>query len=278
MKQLCFPILAGLILVSFPSFGQKKPLDHSVYDSWESSQINKLSKDGSILAYSVTKQAGDAILHVRNLNTGAELVIPRGERFTITEDASHATCFIKAPYDSTRNAKIAKKKKEDMPKDTAAYICLADLSIVRLADVTSIKMGTATAPYIIAAARIPKKSDVSDLLVIDPSTGVADTIRNIASYEVSRNGLKLAMTTRKDKKDSLSVSSIILKDLGTGRVDTLSRDKKSYKGISFNHESDKMLFLATDQEEKTAGTPRYSIYLTEEKTISKATRRRNKQK
>jgi len=274
MKRLFFPILATMVLCSTGAYAQKKPLDHSVYDAWESSQIHKLSKDGSVLAYSVNKQAGDAVLYVRNLNTGAELVIPRGERFTITEDAAFATCFIKAPYDSTRNAKIAKKKKEDMPKDTAAYIRLSDLSIVKLPKVTSVKMGTATAPFIIAATDVPKKSGIHDLLVIDPVTGAADTIRNIAGYEVSRNGLKLAMTTNLDKKDSLSLSSIILKDLASGRTDTLSRDKKAYKGISFNHESDKMLFLATDQEAKEVGTPSYSIFLTEEKTVTKATRKK----
>lgn len=274
MNKLFFPILAGMMLAATGASAQKKPLDHSVYDSWETSQINKLSKDGSILAYSVTRQAGDAILYVRNLDTGAELVIPRGERFSITEDASYATCFIKAPYDSTRQAKIAKKKKEDMPKDTAAFIRLSTLEIVKLPEVTSMKMGTAAAPFIIAATDVPKKSGIHNLLVIDPATGVADTIRNIAGYEVSRNGLKLAMTTNLDKKDSLSLSSIILKDLESGRIDTLSRDKKSYKGISFNHESDKMLFIATGQEAKEVGTPSYSIFLTEEKTLTKATRKK----
>lgn len=263
-----------MIIASAGASAQKKPLDHSVYDSWESTQINKLSKDGSILAYSVTKQAGDAVLYVRNLNTGAELVIPRGERFSITEDAGVATCFIKAPYDSTRQAKIAKKKGDDMPKDTAAYIKLADMSIVKLPKVTSMKMGSATAPFIIASTDVPEKSGVHNLLVIDLKTGEADTIRNVAGYEVSRNGLKLAMTTNLDKKDSLSLSSIILKDLATGRTDTLSRDKKAYRGISFNHESDKMLFIATDQEAEYAGTPSHSIFLTEEKVLSKATRKK----
>lgn len=273
-NRLLLSMMAGMVIASAGASAQKKPLDHSVYDSWESSQINKLSRDGSILSYSVTKQAGDAVLYVRNMDTGAELAIPRGERFAITEDAAYATCFIKAPYDSTRKAKIAKKKKEDMPKDTAAYIRLSSLELVKLPEVTSMKMGTATAPFIIAATDVPKKSGIHNLLVINPATGEADTIRNVAGYEVSRNGLKLAMTTNLDKKDSLSLSSIILKDLATGRTDTLSRDKKAYKGISFNHESDKMLFIATDQEARYVGTPSYSIFLTEEKVLSKATRKK----
>ena len=274
MKRAAIFFYAAFLLPISAS-AQKKPLDHSVYDTWQSSAINKLSADGTILAYSVTPQAGDATLYVRNLDTGAELQIPRGTLFSMPEAGHWATVTIKAPYDSTRNAKIAKRKKEDMPKDTLAIVNLDSLTVRRMPiETRSLRMGAAAAPFIIASADVPKHNGVHTLTVINTATGATDTIHRVEGLELDRSGTRLALTTCIDKKDSLSVSSVILMNLATGRTDTLSRDKKAYKGLSFNHSGDKLLFLATSEDAKDVGTQSYGIWMAEEKTLSRATRKK----
>ena len=89
-------LLLPLLSVSTRLNAEKKPLDHSVYDTWQKSEINKLSKDASILVYTISEQDGDAELHIRRTSTGEELVVPRGTDFKMTEDSKVATLKIKS--------------------------------------------------------------------------------------------------------------------------------------------------------------------------------------
>ena len=101
---------------------QNKPLDHSVYDGWRSVSAVKLTPDGGMVSYEVVPQEGDGTLYVKNLKSGAELAVERGSGLKWTGDASWAVFTVKAPFDSTRQAKIDKKSREDQPKDSLALL------------------------------------------------------------------------------------------------------------------------------------------------------------
>ncbi|MCH5683837.1 hypothetical protein LWM68_05935 [Niabella sp. W65] len=47
---------------------QKKPLDHSVYDSWQSIGKTVISDNGQWIAYNITVQEGDDELVVQSVN------------------------------------------------------------------------------------------------------------------------------------------------------------------------------------------------------------------
>ncbi|MES1224426.1 MAG: hypothetical protein ABUT20_53520 [Bacteroidota bacterium] len=47
MKKTCF--LSCLFFISLHLFSQKKPLDHSVYDSWQSIGEKAISNDGKFV-------------------------------------------------------------------------------------------------------------------------------------------------------------------------------------------------------------------------------------
>ena len=261
-------------MAALPSAAQKKPLDHSVYDSWESIGFMKLTPDGEIVTYSVSPQQGDSRLYLKNLVTGAELEIDRASRLSVPLDAKLAYCIISAPYDSTRQAKIDKKKKDEMPKDTLAYVNLATFEIEKIPAVSAASAGYASAPYIFATSSAKSGSgEGKALLVVNTGTGAVDTVKNVSSFEVSRSGEELAVITGKDDKDSLSVSSVKLYDFARGDTLTLSEGCKSYSGLDFDYSGDRLVFLSTDQEQKTDGTPAHSLYLAERKTVKKATRR-----
>ena len=269
------PLIAAAMLL-FPAglSAQKKPLDHSVYDSWESVGFMKLTPDGEIVAYSVSPQQGDSRLYLKNLRTGQELDIDRASRISIPLDASIAYCTVAAPYDSTRQAKIDKKKKDEMPKDSLASVTLETFELVKVPDVSSVSAGYASAPYLFAlSSSSPDSLAGRYLLVVDTGSGAVDTVRRVSSFEVSRSGDKLAVITEQDDKDSLSVSSVLLYDYALGSVDTLSLGCKAYSGLVFSADGDRLAFLSTEQEQKTDGTPACTLYLAEQKTLKKATRR-----
>ena len=51
-----------LLLCASLAYAQKKPLDHTVYDTWESLGTRQFSNDGNWAAYSINQQEGDANL------------------------------------------------------------------------------------------------------------------------------------------------------------------------------------------------------------------------
>ncbi|MDR1382124.1 MAG: hypothetical protein LBJ47_11690, partial [Tannerella sp.] len=66
---------------------QKKPLDHSVYDAWESVSDMQISPDGQYAALIVSPQEGDSTLEVIHLKTLAVTRIERGFQPRISSDS-----------------------------------------------------------------------------------------------------------------------------------------------------------------------------------------------
>ncbi len=252
-------------------WAQKKPLDHDVYDGWQSVAAIQLSPDGRLLSYEVRPQEGDGTLYLKNLATGAELAVPRGTGLKWAQDASAGLFTVKAPFADTRQAKIDKKKPDEQPKDSVARVDLRSFAWEMVGESGQTALGYSTAPYLFAAQEV-KGNKSKNLLVVKPAAGTTDTLKNVSAFEVSRSGDRLAVITAKEEKDSLSRDAVILYDFAKGSVDTLSGGRKAYAGLSFNPAGDKLVFTATDDEEKTDGTPRHAIYLAEERVLQKAAR------
>ena len=68
----------------------KRPLTYDVVDYWKTIGATRLSDDGQWLAYSVTSQAEDGEVIVRNLRTGQEFKHPRGTGAQFTTDGKFA--------------------------------------------------------------------------------------------------------------------------------------------------------------------------------------------
>ena len=122
MKKFGFLFISALLCMTLNA--QKKPLDHSVYDAWEHIGERMISNDGNWIVYTVDPQEGDNRLVLQAADGSYTRSFPRGYNAVITEDSRYLVCRIKAPYKDTREAKIKKKKPEDMPKDS---LCIIEL-------------------------------------------------------------------------------------------------------------------------------------------------------
>ena len=232
-------VAAGFVLtLGAAAQTPKKALDHDVYDGWQRVAATVITPDGKYLSWTVNPQEGDGTLYIRNIATGRTLEIPRGNGLSISPDSDWAYCRIRPEFATTRKAKIDKKKKDDMPKDSLAVIRLSDFSVVKYKDVESFKTGHDSMPF---AAYKYKKG----VVVVNPASGSVDTLKNASSYVFSRDGKSLAVTLEKDKKDSLSFDAIVLCDLSAGRRDTLSRDLPFYGSMNFDRSSRKLVFLSS---------------------------------
>lgn len=137
MKRLFF---FTFLMAAFTANAQnKKPLDHSVYDGWKSLGERMISSDGKFVVYAVNPQEGDGELVIQNPVTKYKKVIARGYGAVITEDSRYLVFKIKPAFQDTRQARIKKKRPDDMPKDTLAIIELGMDSVLKIARVKTFK-------------------------------------------------------------------------------------------------------------------------------------------
>ena len=200
---------AALVAAALSLQAQKKPLDHSVYDSWQSTANTILSSDGSVIAYEVNPQEGDGELTIKSFGKkGREITIPRGYSARISEDSRFAVCLVKPEFQKTRRAKIAKKKADDMPKDSLAVIDLVTGQITNYPNVKGYKMGkyasrafafATTDTTFIPKAEGKKKDLGGPVAVYHFADGHLDTLRHITEYVFSKDGNQLALVRQHGK-------------------------------------------------------------------------------
>ncbi|MFT3981359.1 MAG: prolyl oligopeptidase family serine peptidase [Ferruginibacter sp.] len=132
---LVFPLLIPVLI-----FAQvKKPLTHAVYDGWKSVGERAISNDGNYILYAVNPQEGDGEMIVQNVKTGYKKSIARGYAGVITDDSKYAVFKIRPAFQDTRQAKIKKKKPDEMPKDSLAIVLLGADSVLKISRIKSFR-------------------------------------------------------------------------------------------------------------------------------------------
>lgn len=278
----------GCSLFTYAQQAAKKPLDHSVYDSWQGIGSKLISNNGQWIVYTVAVQEGDANLVIYDRKTGQTTNIPRGSNPLITEDSRFLVCHIKPFYKDTREAKIKKKKAAEMPKDSLAIITLGQPDILKFPAVKSFKApekGSGLMAYLVEkpAADTAKgkgnkaPKDYADidradddkagdkaaengtLIIRQLLSGQQDTVKNVKEYAFSKPGNQLLIETGTDKKDSLSRNSVLLWHTATRKADTLSRNAADYKQFAFDEKGEQAAWVATADGEKVL-QPLYKLY------------------
>lgn len=186
MKKLLFvALLSPLFLLA-----QKKPIDHSVYDSWESLGERVLSNNGKWVAYTINLQEGDGRMVLQSSDGKSTLEVPRGYTARFSEDNNYLVFKIRPKFQDTREARIKKRRPDDMPKDSIGWISLQDLKITKVARVKTYKMPEKSGNWLayhlekaLPAAPVRTTPDSATqvrqmLQMADSLLKVADSIRN----------------------------------------------------------------------------------------------------
>ena len=108
MRKL-FVLLLAAIAGPLIAVCQKKNLDHSVYDGWQSIGDKYISNNGKWAVYTVNPQEGDGMLVVQATDNSYKRVIPRGYNAAITDDSRFVVFRIRPFFKDTREARIKKR-------------------------------------------------------------------------------------------------------------------------------------------------------------------------
>jgi hypothetical protein len=179
MKKFLLPVLALFALNASAQKASKKPLDHLVYDSWQSIANDRISNDGEKVMYVVKPQQGDADLVITNIKNTRHFHIPRADTARFTSDSRFALALIRPFYKDVRQAKIKKKKPAEFPKDTLAIIVLEKNTVEKIPAIRSFKMADrASVVAYLAPADTVKKPEVSDTFKKAVATTIAPPTRD----------------------------------------------------------------------------------------------------
>ena len=212
-----------LLIINFFS-AQKKPLDHSVYDAWESLGSRLISNDGKWLGYYVDAQEGDGNLYLYSTINKTQQKFPRASKLFLTSDSKFAIFTVKPFYKDIKAVKDKKLKKDKLAKDSLYLVNLSTNKIEKIANIKSYKApfkGGSLVAYLLENLKekftdSPKDDDKdeakddddknakpSELVVINLKTGQKQSFQNVVKYQFSENGKQLAFVTQQpeEKKD-----------------------------------------------------------------------------
>jgi len=278
-KMIRNTCLLLLMVTIWLQAGQKKPLDHTVYDGWKSIKAEKLSVDGKWVLYGLEPQEGDGQLIIRNLMTDSTIVVERSTEGEIARDMRYAVCKVQPFFAQTRQAKIDKKKEDDMPADTLAIVDLQTAAVTKIPGLKSYKLpkeGSGWLAYTMAlqpAAPDTSKAAAPDsakpegkkkpdkkklnLVIRRLNDGREFSYPRVTSFEFSKDGRRVLFAI--EESDSLRTAGVYVFDTAEEKEHGLKLGKGKFKMLAWDEQGEQAAFLA-DQDTSKARERFFSLY------------------
>ena len=212
MKKLFLPVL---LFISFSVSAQtKKPIDHSVYDGWKSLGERLISNDGQYAVYAINPQEGDGDLVIQHLATQEKKIIARGYGVVITEDSRFVVFKIKPIFQETRQAKIKKKKADDMTKDSIGIVELGKNGVVKFARIKGFKTPEKGFGYLAYQMEkpLPDTTKKTKKPVIDSSKANIDMLVKLAD-SVIRKSMESVNAENLTKEEMIGAANKAVKEI-----------------------------------------------------------------
>ena len=171
-----------IFLCAYCGAQDKKPLTHEVYDSWKSVGEKVISNDGRLIVYAVNPQEGDGVLVMQNLISNKISRAERGYGAVISADSKFVFFKIKPLFQDARQARIKKKKPDEMPVDSLGLFSAITDTIMKVPLVKTFKTPEKNGNWLAYLTEKPRdslgKKSMPDSLKqkIDGFVKVADSI------------------------------------------------------------------------------------------------------
>lgn len=263
-------LFVGIIFISH-SQAQKKVLTVNDFASWNRIENRQISRDGKFIAYELNPQKGDGNLIIYNAENKSNNTIPLGYGAKFSSNAEFVAFKLKPSVDTIRKAKLAKLKKDKMPKDSLGILNLTTHKITTYPELASFKMAEensswlaillkhqeikvdstrtdSTAVDTITLGKIKKEKkkkskEGKDLLVLNPLTQAQFLFNRVEEYTFSKKGSTIVMVSK--VTDTSKMYAVISFNTATTIIDTLFQDSISIKKITLDELGTQLSFLAS---------------------------------
>ena len=255
-------LLFFMVFLCMKTSAQKKELDHTVYDSWQSIRETSFHPQGKYIIYAIVPQEGDGRFIIRNVKTGNELSIARATQAVFTENGEYLVAKIKPSFAETRKAKIDKKKADEMPKDSLVIVELATNTIQKIPSVKSFQLAEHGNDMMVYLK--DKKGDInkegSDLVMRDLSSAKEKTFSNISQYLIHPKAMGVVMYQVKTKQKE---SQILLATIADTNTKILTKQVYTATNFIWDEEGKQLAYLVEkDSADKALQKNYYLAYYT----------------
>lgn len=300
MKQVLIIVLI-MLAPAIIQAQNKKPLTFDEMTSWNSIKKTGIDNQGNFVVYEVAPLKGDSKVLVYSAKEQQTDTLQRAKDFRLSPDGQFLLAVKTAPYDSVRQAKIDKKKKDEMPKDSTIlfHFVTGQTLILPKADslLVSPKEGT-IAGILLSEEKKKKEEEVKDstateeqpeeeiteeqpeeetadsikgpqplgklLVIYNGSTGDTIQIQSVSELTISPKKNQLAFI-EKYQEDSVTVSSCKIWDGNDGSFTTVFADTGYVQGLAFNEDGEALAFLFSAD---TAKAKTYMLCYSSEKAMA----------
>lgn len=269
MKKIFFYCLFALTSLTSLSQTNKVALTHSVYSTWNDVTSPSISNDGQWVFYEINPQDGDGCLWLSKADKSIQRSIDRGHKAAISANSNFLVYQIKPFKSATRKAKLDKKKKEDMPKDSVALFTIGSQKSLAWGKVKSYKLAEKGGDWVAILLeegkkdgqtpndstkseerKATKKSSKSDknekagtLFIVNPLTDQKFEFGKVTDYTVSKDGSQFLFASISD--DSLKNCIINIFDTKKAESKVVFSQKGEAAGLSLDYSGNQTAFLFT---------------------------------
>ncbi|MEZ4905588.1 MAG: hypothetical protein R2822_29415 [Spirosomataceae bacterium] len=246
---------------STASIIEKKALTHEVYDFWKDIPERVVSNNGQWFGYALNPQEGDGKVIFQQLSTNQTDSVARGGELKFSSDSEFAFFKIKPQLNAVKAAKRAKKKKDEMPKDSLGIFALATRQLVKFPAIQSFKLPEKGGDWVAYWGESPKaKPDTTKkttskrprresdengyrLIVRTLKNGSEKSFPFVTEYEVAEKGNRLAFAT--SGTDSTK-AGVYVYEPTTNQLKLIFEglQKHKFKKLSFDENGEQLAFVA----------------------------------
>ena len=273
MRKYLLLLFCGIISSSL--FAQKKPkkttpppapiakkaLTHDVYDFWKDIPERVVSNNGQWFGYALNPQEGDGKVVFQNFVTNQTDSVARGGELRFSNDSEFAVFKIKPQLSATKAAKRAKKKKDEMPKDSLGIYALSTKKLSKFPSIQSFKLPEKGSEWVAYLGESPKvkpdttkkaptrrakrESDENGYRLVTRmlKTSTERAFGFVTDYEVSKNGKRLAFAT--SGNDSTKAGVYVFEPTSNQLQQVYEgHSKHKFKKLSFDENGEQLAFIA----------------------------------
>jgi len=279
-KHTSLAVLGFFLLLPLAG-AQKKPLDHSVYDSWNSIRGTSLSHDGKWILYVIAPQEGDSKVEIKSLTSDKMYTFARGGAVQFSNDSGYVVATVVPALADTKKATKDKVPAADMPKNSLLILNLASGEQTKIDRVTSFQLPAEDSGWFTYRPEQPKPSEAASttgtggaarpaapggarrggggarsagastssptgapLVIRNLTTGKEEKLENVGDAVLTKDGSVLAYTvvSRDAKEDG-----VYWEDLAKHARKDVFKGKAKYPKIALNDET-RSLAILTDKK------------------------------
>jgi dienelactone hydrolase len=279
-----------MVTISISSQAQKKVLSTDNFASWKHIENRQISNNGNFVSYEWNAQKGDGVLIIYDHTANKNDSIALGYDAQFSPNSDFIALKLKITEDSIRKLKLAKTKKEKMPKDSLLILNLNDKSRQAYPNLSSFQLAEEKSSWLAflyeyiepkantlvndsisndsstvapqkktKANKKAKIKDRKDLMVINPVSNQSFTFNRVEEYTLAKEGKTLAMLSKIN--DTAKVYALITFNTELLKTDTLIQDSMAFKKLTLDKAGQQLAFLASADTTKEKVYALYYCFL-----------------